>query len=235
MKTIFTIGYATKSLDEFLLCLKKNGINSVVDVRTSPFSEAFPMYNRDKLKAFLLREDIYYLSFADEFGARRTEKEVYVDSFDLKTESPVRRVSFEKVYELPAFKAGVSRIQNAYKKGKTVCFLCSEKYPCDCHRFIMVASFFKKHGFDVVNIVSSDNNLSYDQTIDLLAQKYDEEEKRFRHRHPNAGEVTLFSDTDTLFERYCDDFFWSKLPREDKLIRFGNMMIGYVYGGEEDD
>ena len=235
MKTIFTIGYATKSLEEFLLCLKKNGITSVVDVRTSPFSAAFPMYNRDALKTLLPENGIYYLSFADEFGARRAEREAYVDSFDLKTEAGVRRVSFEKVYELPAFKAGVTRIEKAYEKGQTVCFLCSEKHPSDCHRFIMVASYFKRLGFEVVNIVTSEENWNYDQTLDSLSQKYSEEERRFRRKHPHVGEITLFGSDDTPFETYWDDLYRCQMPREEKLLRFGNMKIGYAEGGEEND
>lgn len=235
MKTIYTIGYATKSLDEFLLCLKNNGITSVVDVRSSPFSAAFPAYNRDSLKALLQSNSIYYLSFAEEFGARRAEQEVYAPSFDLKTEKSVRRVSFEKTYELEAFQRGVRRIEDAYAKGQTVCFMCSEKHPSDCHRFLMVAAYFKRLGYEVINIVSANENWTYDRTMEQVALNYQTEKERFYRKHPNVGQQSLFGNGDTQFEIYWDDFYASGAPNEEQLLRFGNRMIGYAEGGESDD
>ena len=235
MQTIFTIGYAAKTIDSFVAALKKNGVTSIVDVRTSPFSAAFPMFNRDALKSTLKDHGIAYLSFADEFGARRAEKDVYVDSFDLKTESFVKRVSFEKVYRLDVFQQGVQRIQTAYSKGHKVCFMCSEKRPSDCHRFIMVASYFKSLGFDVVNIVSEDENWAYDQTIKVLSDEIDQEEKRFRRKHPGVGEIKLIDEPDTEFEVFMDEFFRSNDPIEKRALKFGNLKIGYMEGANEND
>lgn len=235
MQTIFTIGYATKTIDSFVAALKKHGVTSVVDVRTSPFSAAFPMFNRDSLKSSLREHGIVYLSFSDEFGARRSEKNVYVDSYDMKTESLVKRVSFEKVYQLDIFKQGVKRIQNAYLKGHKVCFLCSEKRPSDCHRFIMVASYFKTLGFEVINIISDAENWTYDQTIKNLAEEMDQEERRFRRKHPGVGEIKIFDDPDTEFEIFMDEFFRSGEPVEKRALRFGNLKIGYMEGASEND
>lgn len=235
MQTIFTIGYAAKTIDSFVAALKKNGVTSIVDVRTSPFSAAFPMFNRDALKSTLKGHGIAYLSFADEFGARRVEKDVYVDSFDLKTESCVKRVSFEKVYKLDVFQQGVQRIHTAYSKGHKVCFMCSEKRPSDCHRFIMVASYFKPLGFDVVNIVSENENWTYDQTIKVLSDEIDQEERHFRRKHPGVGEIKIIDEPDTEFEIFMDDFFRSNDSIEKRALQFGNLKIGYAEGANAND
>ena len=77
MADLFTIGYANKSLDEFLTILKSYKINCLIDVRSMPLSSQYPEYDENSLKKVLKLNDILYMSFKNEFGARRNEDEVY--------------------------------------------------------------------------------------------------------------------------------------------------------------
>ena len=77
MADLFTIGYANKSLDEFLTILKNYKINCLIDVRSMPLSSQYPEYDENSLKKVLKSNDILYMSFKNEFGARRNEDEVY--------------------------------------------------------------------------------------------------------------------------------------------------------------
>ena len=53
MKEIFTIGYTAFQIEDFFDILKKYNINSVIDVRSSPFSKFHSEYNTDILSTEL--------------------------------------------------------------------------------------------------------------------------------------------------------------------------------------
>jgi len=59
-KTIFTIGYAGKSIDEFIKILKENNIDHVIDIRASDKSKEKPEFNGEVLKRSLNHEGIKY-------------------------------------------------------------------------------------------------------------------------------------------------------------------------------
>jgi uncharacterized protein (DUF488 family) len=126
---LFTIGCSIHTTETFINILKINSINVIVDVRSTPFSKHTPQFNADLLKEILNRNSIYYLSFANEFGARRIEQDVYTNS----------QVDFEKVKKLPIFISGVERIKNGLQKGYHIALMCTEKDPVDCHRFSLVS------------------------------------------------------------------------------------------------
>ena len=167
--TIYTIGYGGKDIDTFVKCLKKNGVDCIVDVRSYPFSKTFPMFDKARLEQTLKKENILYAHFGKEFGARRIEKEAYLLSYNLKGELK-EQVSFNEVYKLSAFNKGVERTLSAIKQGYKVCFMCSEKHPVDCHRFWMVAFFFqyKLLKFNVVNIISENNNETFEDVLEQV-------------------------------------------------------------------
>lgn len=57
---LYTIGYSGFDIDNFLLALKKYSIGALVDVRTSPHSAYYTIYNRENIKNILNRENIFY-------------------------------------------------------------------------------------------------------------------------------------------------------------------------------
>jgi len=235
MKTkIFTIGYATKDADSFIRCLKKNNVTCLIDVRSTPFSKTFPLYDKANLKDALNKEGILYAHFGEEFGARRNEEEAYAPSYSLKGELK-DQVSFHKVYELPLFQKGVERTLNAIKQGYNVCFMCSEKHPVDCHRFWMVAYYFKTHleGFDIINIITEDENESFDQVIAQV--ELDKEEKKFYKNHEELNSFALFDMPISPWVKWWDEFFKSNNQLTEKVHTFSNIRIGYARGEEEHD
>ncbi|WP_373027523.1 DUF488 family protein, partial [Sulfurimonas sp.] len=50
MKTIYTIGHSIYEIEDFVELLKQNQINTIVDVRSTPYSKFAPQYNRETLK-----------------------------------------------------------------------------------------------------------------------------------------------------------------------------------------
>jgi uncharacterized protein (DUF488 family) len=129
MGSIYTIGSSIHAIDEFMALLNKYKINAVADVRSVPYSKHTPQYNREKLSGILKENQINYLDFNKEFGARRRESEAYTNGI----------VDFKKVVNLPEFLYGIERINEGMSKGYNIVLLCAEKDPINCHRFFLVS------------------------------------------------------------------------------------------------
>lgn len=234
MKNIYTIGYATKTTEMFLNCLIKHKINCVIDVRSSPYSKTFSEYNKENLKTLLAKNSISYSNFSEEFGARRTEDDVYEKTYD-QNERPQLQVSFRKVHQKEKFQNGYKRILNGIQKGFNICFLCSEKKPEDCHRFIMVASYFKNDEIDIINIIDEETTQSYEETIAILEAERDKFIRKINSKHNEYNCVSLFGDSlESDFDIWFKSVF-NKESEQNTALEFGNLKIGYVKGEENDD
>lgn len=230
-KFLFTIGYAGKSIEEFLFCLKKHGIDCLVDVRSNPVSKQFPDYNGNRLKKYLWQHGkIYYLPFGEYFGARRIEDEAYSNSYSLS--GKIReQVDFKKVYKMNGFQEGVLRIENGLHKGKKICFMCSEKHPVDCHRFWMVAMYFYKYkSISIINIIDSATSETFEETVSQL--DYDTSKRLFYNENSTEIEGSMLFKLATI--KWID--WWHILfSQEDKLqskIDYANCKIGYIRGND---
>lgn len=147
----FTIGYSGIKIEEFIKRLKERSINCVIDVRSTPYSKYLPEYNKDSLKEILGENKILYLNFNKEFGARRSEDNVY-------SEDDV--VDFDKVIELKIFSKGIERLKKGIDKGYKIVLMCSEKNPLECHRFSMVSKGLKNKGFEINHILDDNKEIS---------------------------------------------------------------------------
>jgi uncharacterized protein (DUF488 family) len=178
MGKIYTIGSSTHAIENFILLLNKYKINAVVDVRSVPYSQHTPQYNREMLISVLKGKSIYYLDFSKEFGARRKENDAYTNN----------RVDFKKVTKLPDFICGIKRVNTGLLKGYTIALLCTEKNPLDCHRFSLVS----KALIDTLN-VNVDHILFNGEVLD-----HHDLEKKMLHDFELSGDI--FNDYEVQLE-----------------------------------
>ncbi len=239
MPDLYTIGYANKNINEFLDLLKINDVNCIIDVRTVPASKQFADFNENNLKRFLKYNDVTYIPFKAEFGARRFEDEVY-EKIVMYDDIQVDVVIFNKVYKLDIFQQGVKRVENGIGKGFKICFLCSEKNPTDCHRCIMVAEYFYNLGYEITHIINHEDKISHQEIEKALKENFNSAEIKFKKLHfdeyktrkYNGGLFGLENSNDEVFD-YWSDFF-NSYTRE-KGIYLRNLEIGYKKGNENDD
>jgi uncharacterized protein (DUF488 family) len=128
MNPLFTIGHSTHELPVFLQLLQRHGIGVVTDVRSQPYSQYTPWFNRESLQQALKVAGIRYLFLGRELGARRDENDCYVKG----------KVSYERIAAAAAFQDGLARLRQEVEIGR-VALMCAEKDPLDCHRTILVA------------------------------------------------------------------------------------------------
>lgn len=162
--TIYTIGHSTHQINFFLELLNKYSVNCIIDVRSVAASSYNPQYNKEPLSNFLKKNNITYLHFSEEFGARHSDP-------DLLDEEG--KVDFEKVRKSYSFKNGIERIWQGLEKNFVISLMCSESEPFDCHRFSMVSIALEKEGFDVKHILKDKSIKSNAQLENLLLKKYD--------------------------------------------------------------
>ncbi|MBI5916468.1 MAG: DUF488 domain-containing protein [Bacteroidetes bacterium] len=160
---IHTIGHSNLPAEEFLRLLQLHGVDCVVDVRSTPASQYNPQYNKPVLANFLKENDILYLHFGREFGARQPNTMLHDDE---------GKVDFEKVQATAAFREGVKRLKEGVEKGFFPALMCAEADPLECHRFSMISDYLVERGFEVVHILKDGTVASQEDLEQELLKKF---------------------------------------------------------------
>ena len=172
---VFTIGHSNLEIGKFVALLKQNGVQAVADVRSSPYSQYNPQFNREVLQKALQEHGITYVFLGQELGARRSERECYLGG----------RADYELISQTPAFKRGIERLTQGAAKMR-VALMCAEKDPVDCHRCILVSPHLRRQGLQVLHILTDGTVEDHVQTEKRLLQLFALEEKgAFPHARRN--------------------------------------------------
>lgn len=166
LPVLYTVGHSVHPIDHFIGMLKRNEIEAVADVRSSPYSKFTPQFNRESLKQSLLDHEIRYVFLGNELGARRDEPECYEN----------HKVVYRKVANLPSFKSGVLRLRAGAEKMR-VAIMCSEKDPLTCHRTVLVAHFARNQFSDTLHILEDGSIESRAEADSRLLQDYNMEKE----------------------------------------------------------
>jgi uncharacterized protein (DUF488 family) len=186
---LFTIGHSTHSWEEFLELLRLHHIEAIADVRSTPFSGRFPHFGKPVLELRLRGAHIHYVPMGQELGARRSERECYMDGV----------ARYDLIAKTPAFQAGLRRLRTGSQKFRLALF-CAERDPLQCHRTILVcrnirSSFTIQHILadgslesheDAERRLESEENVPLDDlftpAFTLLEQAYDQRAQRIAYR-----------------------------------------------------
>ena len=132
--TIFTIGHSNHDAADFLDLLRGHGLETVVDVRSAPYSRYAPHFNRDTMAAMLTAAGIGYVWAGDALGGRPSDPTCYRDGV-------VRagQVDYGEVARRVWYQQGVTLLV-ARAAGSATVVMCSEEDPRRCHRHHLIAS-----------------------------------------------------------------------------------------------
>ena len=160
MSKLFTVGHSNHDIGAFLDLLKKNKIEVLADVRSSPYSGYLPQYNREPLKNSLKENGINYVFLGKELGARRDEPECYVDG----------QARYDLVSETKAFQEGLRRIKEGIQTYR-VALMCAEKEPLDCHRTVLVCRYAREFA-DIEHILADGSCEKHSETEKRMMAKF---------------------------------------------------------------
>ena len=130
MNKIFTIGYGGRETNEFIALLNQFEIDTLVDVRSQPYSRYAPDFNKERLSAILNRSRIAYQFMGNSLGGRPDDSGCY-------TYSPQRKkklLDARKCETRDFYQHGISQLKRALSSGRRIAIMCSELEPHDCHR-----------------------------------------------------------------------------------------------------
>jgi len=126
---LFTVGHSNHDFPRLVGLLQAAGVTAVADVRSQPFSQRYPQFNRAELQAGLSNCEIVYAFLGDHLGGRPRDSSLY---------DADGHVHYERVRQTKAFREGIIRLQRALDDF-AVALLCSEEDPLVCHRGLMIS------------------------------------------------------------------------------------------------
>lgn len=151
---LFTIGHSDHEANAFVDLLRQHEITAIADVRSSPYSQRVPHFNRELLAAQLDRLGIRYVFMGVELGARRSEPQCYEDG----------RARYARIAQSPTFRQGLDRVCRGIAKHR-IALMCAEKDPLTCHRSILVCRHLKKD-LDRIQHILADGTIETHEELD---------------------------------------------------------------------
>ena len=143
LDSIYTIGHGNITAKEFFNNLKRYSIDAIVDIRSKPYSNYVPHFNKESLKALCNKNKISYFYLGDLLGGRPDDPSIY------RTET---KVDYNILAKKPFFAQGIDRLSQIVKT-HNACLVCSEEQPDNCHRNLLVAPALEKLGVKVSHIL----------------------------------------------------------------------------------
>jgi len=139
---VFTIGHSNHEVDHFLELLRRNGIQVLADVRSSPYSRYAVQYNHETIERLIERENIEYQYLGSALGGKPANPEFYDDD---------GRVLYGQIAESEWFQEGISFLVRLIRN-YTVALMCSEENPEGCHRRLLIGRVLTERDIEVVHI-----------------------------------------------------------------------------------
>jgi hypothetical protein len=139
----FTIGYGDYPIDLFIYFLQHVGIDTIIDVRSSPYSKYNPYFNRDNLENSLKKHNIGYQFMGNQIGGRYSNPNLLY---------PDGTVNYQKVQSTETFQEGINRLLSIISSGKKIALMCAEKEPERCHRFALISRVLQSKNIKVTHI-----------------------------------------------------------------------------------
>jgi len=140
---IKTIGHSNHPLERFLGLLKAGGVKLLVDVRSMPYSRRFPQFGRERLSKSLADAGIDYLWEGEALGGK-----------------PGAGGGYNELAARPAFKNALDRVIKR-GQGMTLCLMCAEKEPLDCHRTVLVSRRLAERGVPIEHLLADGSRQSH--------------------------------------------------------------------------
>lgn len=133
---IKTIGHSNHPIGRFVDLLKAGGVEVVVDVRSTPYSRRFPQFGRERLAQSLSAAGFLYRYEGAALGGK-----------------PKDGAGYDDLAARPDFKEALARLI-AGSADATLCLMCAERDPLDCHRTVLVSRRLAERGVEIEHLLA---------------------------------------------------------------------------------
>jgi hypothetical protein len=107
--------------------LHAHEITALVDVRSTPFSRYYAIFNAPQLGPAARAAGLAYVPLGKELGARREDPSSFLEG----------RVDYGLAANEPLFLEGLARLRRGLSR-YTIALMCAEKDPTRCHRTMLI-------------------------------------------------------------------------------------------------
>ena len=145
---LFTIGHSTRSLDQFLGLLSREGATHLVDVRAFPASSRYPHFSRPSLERAIIDTGGRYTHMPSLGGRRRGRR----DSRNTQWRNASFR-AYADYMETREFAEALEDLLALAALEPTV-IMCAEAVPWRCHR-TLISDAVLGRGVEVLHILDA--------------------------------------------------------------------------------
>ena len=125
---LYSVGHSNHELARLIDLLRGVSVTAVADVRSQPYSQRLPQFNRPELEHGLREHGIAYVFLGDLLGGRPADPGLY---------DAEGRADYDRIRQTPAFQNGLQRLLDGLSRQR-IAMLCGEADPLDCHRGLMI-------------------------------------------------------------------------------------------------
>ena len=155
---IYTIGYGSRLITEFIEVLQQHKIAFLIDVRSAPYSRYKPEFSKASLADELERHGIRYVFMGDTLGGRPDDEACYVNG----------KVDYEKVKVTEFYQSGIERLHTAFLQQQSVVLMCSEGKPEECHRCKLIGATLTTQNIPIIHIDENSEQLTQEKVVERL-------------------------------------------------------------------
>jgi len=150
---IYTIGHSNIEPGEFIKRVKQFNVELLIDVRSKPYSQYVPYFNKDKIGHLCKNNGIKYLFLGNLLGGKPEDDSVT----DKRT-----KINYDLLAEKDYFLSGIDRLLDLANKYR-ICLMCSEAPPDECHRSLLIGPALEKKGIEVLHILTDGTAINSEQ------------------------------------------------------------------------
>lgn len=229
-------------IESLFLSLKQYDIQFLIDVRSVPYSKQYPQCNANNLKMAGKEFGIPYIHMPEIGAKANSSQDVFSKASDIFFENifPIAKsnrpekielnasdeiVDFGKFIRNEYFISGLKRIEDAYDKGYTLCLMCSESKPIDCHRYFLISKALESRYSEWLNI----NHIVKNLNDELCTISNTELNKQLKNIVLHKNAFKGFFNTSLFGESPFDNFFGNSYEEKenDFCDRYWNLMHGW--------
>ena len=154
---VLTVGHSNHPLERFVSLIRQQGVTTLADVRSTPYSRFNPQFNRKALDAALQAQSIACLFMGHVLGGRPEDRSCYENG----------RVRYDRLAQTTFYREGIDRVMEMAGVER-LALMCAEKEPLDCHRTLLVGRSLAERNVAVAHILADGTLEAHHDAMDRL-------------------------------------------------------------------